>query len=307
MTGKVKLHIGTSSFSEPDWVGSLYPKGTKPGDFLGIYAQKYQTVEIDMTYYRIPTVPLVKGWYDRTPEGFVFSAKFPRTIVHGGKAAKPDPDKILVPEETYDDRDWFLQTMAHLKEKLGPFVIQFPYFSEAVFSHPDLFMERLDTFPGNLPKEFRYAVEIRNKYWLTQSFREMLAGYNVALTLIDHGRMPHGDEVEGKFDIVTSDFSYIRLLGDRKKIESLTHSFDKEVLDQSERLNRWVGLIGRMLDRDIETIFIPTIIFPDILMRPQINCMKCYCIVKNSTSHFAYEIVLYVSRVRDFFVNAALT
>ncbi|MEZ5359538.1 MAG: DUF72 domain-containing protein [Candidatus Zixiibacteriota bacterium] len=253
MTSKVLLHIGTSSFSEPDWVGTFYPEGAKPAQFLELYAEKYRTVEIDATYYRIPAFKTVKGWHDRTPGNFVFSAKFPRSIVHGGTGAKPDRDVILLPEKTYEERNWFLQTMSHLKEKLGPLVIQFPYFSKDVFAKSDEFMERLDVFLAALPKEFKYAVEIRNKYWVTKGFRDMLANHGVALTLVDQAWMPHGDELEPKMDIVTSDFCYIRLLGDRKKVESLTDRFDHEVIDQSERLNRWVELIGRMIDRDIET------------------------------------------------------
>lgn len=253
MSDKVLLHIGTSSFSETDWVGPFYPDGTKPAQFLEIYSQKYQTVEIDATYYRIPAVKTVKGWYERTPEGFVFAAKFPRSIVHGGKGAKPDPDVILVPEKTFEERSWFLQTMSHLKEKLGPMVIQFPYFSKAVFDGPDEFFDRLNTFLDALPKEFRFAVEIRNRHWLTETFRDLLAEHNVGLVLVDQAWMPHGDEVAGRIDPITSDFCYIRLLGDRKKIESLTDRFDREVIDRSERLRRWADLVGSMLDRDIET------------------------------------------------------
>ena len=247
------VRIGTSSFSEPDWVGPFYPAGAKPAEFLELYAQKYKTVEIDATYYRIPALKTVKGWYDRTPEGFIFAAKFPRSIVHGGKAAKPDKGVILVPERTFEDRDFFLQTMSHLKEKLGPLVLQFPYFSADVFSGPDEFFDRLEGFLDSLPAEFSYAVEIRNKNWLTEAFRDILARRKVALTLVDQGWMPHGDEVASKFDVVTADFCYIRLLGDRKKIEAMTQKFDREVIDQSDRLRRWVELVGQMIDRDIET------------------------------------------------------
>ena len=74
MTGTIRW--GTSSWSEKTWVGSFYPKGTPPGDFLSIYADTFDTVEADVTYYRIPDVRMVAGWVRKTPAGFTLSAKF---------------------------------------------------------------------------------------------------------------------------------------------------------------------------------------------------------------------------------------
>lgn len=249
-----KFHIGTSSFSEPDWVGPFYPPGTRAADFLRYYAIKYATVEIDSTYYRIPSARTVDGWADKTPEGFLFAAKFPRSIVHGGKDARPDPAVILDFDTAYDQRDRFLEVMSRLGKRLGPLVLQFPYFSKAVFESPKPFMERLDRFLSDLPDGFSYAVEIRNRGWMTAGFADMLRAHRTALVLVDQAWMPHGDEIEKKFDPVTADFTYIRLLGDRKKIESITTSWDREVIDHGERLERWADLVIRMLARHIDTL-----------------------------------------------------
>jgi uncharacterized protein YecE (DUF72 family) len=248
------VRIGTSSFSEADWVGPFYPPGTRPVDFLTYYAKRFNTVEIDATYYAIPSERTVDGWRLKTPEGFLIAAKFPRSIVHGGKAAKPDPEVILVPDATYSARDRFLEVMSRLGDRLGPLVLQFPYLSKAVFESADKFMERLDSFLSDLPGGFRYAVEIRNRNWLSEQFINLLRDHNIGLVLVDQAWMPHGDEVEKKFDPITTDFSYIRLLGDRKEIEAITKSWNKEVIDRGERLERWAEMISRLVEREVETL-----------------------------------------------------
>jgi len=258
--------IGTSSFSEKDWVGPFYPEGTSPNEFIKLYAQRYSTVEVDSTYYAIPGQRTIDNWVAKTPETFLITAKFPRTIVHGGEGAQPDPRVILDRDKTYPDRDRFLEVMARLGPRLGPLVIQFPYFNKAVFPSRSEFFDRLDRFLEDLPKcrhagthdstgnNYRYAVEIRNKLWLTEEYAGLLRKYHAAMVLVDQAWMPHGDEIERKFDPITTDFAYIRLLGDRKEIEAITTHWDKEVLDRTERLKRWAKLIARLTAREITSL-----------------------------------------------------
>jgi len=245
------VRFGTSSFSEPSWVGPFYPPKTRPSDYLRLYAKKYDTVEIDSTYYAIPTQQTVQTWAGKTPDGFLFTAKFPRSIVHGGQDAKPDPSVILVPEITYPLRDQFLASMASLGPKQGPLLLQFPYFSRDAMPHAKTFFNRLEHFLGDLPKDRRYAVEVRNRAWLTDSFADLLRAHNVALTLVDQAWMPHADEVEQRFDPITTDFTYIRLMGERKEIEAITTTWNKEVIDRGDRLNRWAEFIGRIVERKV--------------------------------------------------------
>jgi uncharacterized protein YecE (DUF72 family) len=248
------IRIGTSSFSESDWVGSFYPPGTKPGDFLSYYAHEFNTVEIDATYYAIPSKNTVDGWVRKTPDNFLITAKFPRSIVHGGDGPRPDPKIILNPEITYTQRDSFLNIISRLGRRLGPLLLQFPYFSKAAFRSAEEFFSRLDRFLTDLPGDFRYAVEIRNRNWLTGEFIEILKKHRAALALVDQAWMPHGDELEPGIDPVTTDFAYIRLLGDRKEIEAITKSWDKEIIDRGERLERWAGLILRIKERRIKSL-----------------------------------------------------
>ncbi|MDF1701660.1 MAG: DUF72 domain-containing protein, partial [Planctomycetota bacterium] len=112
------VRFGTSSFSSKDWVGPFYAKGTPPAAFLTEYARSFDTVEVDTTYYALPRARLVDGWREKVPEGFVLSAKFPKSIVHAGKTHTPDPTRVLDPDATYQDRDVFLETMARMGPKL---------------------------------------------------------------------------------------------------------------------------------------------------------------------------------------------
>lgn len=248
------IKLGTSSFSSEDWVGPFYPPGTKPAEFLSYYSAQFETVEVDSTYYAIPSTKVVDGWVEKTPESFLISAKFPRSIVHGGDAATPNPELILKPERTYKERDAFLKVISRLGPRLGPLVLQFPYFSKKVFASREPFIERLEQFLSDLPKDFKYGVEIRNKTWLKADFADLCRKHHVALIMVDQAWMPHGDEIEKLFDPVTTDFAYIRLLGDRQQIEEVTTTWEKEVIDRSESLERWSKLLVRLATRQIPTL-----------------------------------------------------
>lgn len=243
-----RLRLGTSSWSEKAWVGPFYPPGSKPGEFLALYAGRYDTVEADVTYYRIPEDRLVDGWRAKTPDGFRLCAKFPRTIVHAGSGPRPDGERVLVPEHTREDTERFLKAMLRLGDRCGPLVLQFPYFNRTAFASKEPFLERLNDFLGFLPKDLRYAVELRNRNWLGPDLIQILRAHGVALTLVDLPYMPSpkswAKAVGGSpADLVTTDFTYLRLIGDRKKTEEAASAFDRTVLDLSERLVDWAELL----------------------------------------------------------------
>jgi uncharacterized protein YecE (DUF72 family) len=187
-------------------------------------------------------------------DNFILAAKFPRSIVHGGDGRRPDPGMVLVPDATHETCDRFLDVMSIMGKRLGPLVLQFPYFAKTVFESPGEFLDRLDAFLDRLPNDFRYAVEIRNRNWLNKRFVDILRHRDAALVLVDQAWMPHGDEIAAQFDVVTSDFAYIRLLGDRKEIEVITDSWDKEVIDRGDKLHRWADLVTRLIEREVETL-----------------------------------------------------
>jgi uncharacterized protein YecE (DUF72 family) len=249
------VRFGTSSFSSEDWVGPFYRPGTPPGAFLEAYSHSFDTVEVDATYYAVPSPRVVDGWVAKTPAGFRLAAKFPRQVVHGGEGETPDPRRVLDPGATYEVRDQFLETIARLGERLGTLVLQFPYFNRECFPSSGPFVERLDRFLADLPREgFQFAVEVRNRSWITRSFVDLLRRRRASLVLVDQAWMPHADELEPKIELVTAEPVYVRLLGDRKEIEALTTRWDREVLDRGERLARWAAFLGRLARRGVRSL-----------------------------------------------------
>ncbi len=242
-----RLRVGTSSWSAKEWVGPFYPPGTPVEGFLAEYAKHFDAVETDATYYRVPAPSAVDGWRRRTPDGFTMAAKFPQSICHGGEGAAPDPERLLDLSVAEETRRAFLDAMRRLGDRCGPLLLQFPYFNRQAFATKGPFLERLDLFLSALPPDFRYAVEIRNKTWIGPEILDILRRHGAAFVLVDQAWMPHGDELPKRLDPVTADFSYVRLLGDRQKIEAITTTWEKEVLDHSERLARWANVIRGLL------------------------------------------------------------
>ena len=241
MAPSATIRIGTSAFTATGWEGSFYPAGLKSTEYLSYYATQFDTVEVDSTFYRSPALSTVKGWYAKTPKGFLFAAKIPQVITH---------EKMLI--DCDEDLNQFLKTMDALGEKLGPLLFQFPYLNKQKFKSGSEFVARLRPFLKRLPKGYRFAVEIRNKNWLDGRFVAGLKENNVALALIDQAWMPRIGEVFDKIDPITTDFTYVRWLGDRKGIEELTKSWDKTIVDRRADLKDWVEAFQKIVARNIK-------------------------------------------------------
>jgi uncharacterized protein YecE (DUF72 family) len=141
--------------------------------------------------------------------------------------------------------------MRLLGDKLGPLVLQFPYFNEADLSAGD-FLARLHSFLTCFESATaRFAIEIRNEAWLNQKFADLLRRHRVALVLQDQEWMPRPQQL--KFDYATTDFVYIRLLGDRKRIERQTKVWDKVIVDRSVELQSWVSVCQETVRRGLPT------------------------------------------------------
>jgi len=231
-----ELRIGTSAFTAAGWEGTFYPPGLKPSDYLSFYATKFNTVELDNTFYRNPALSTVKGWAAKTPPGFLFAAKIPQVITH---------EKVLVDCE--DDLSHFLKTMDALGEKLGPLLFQFGYFNKSKFKSGLEFLAVLKPFLKKLPPGYQFAFEIRNKAWLDPRFADLLREHRVALALIDQSWMPRPWELPKNFNPFTADFAYVRWLGDRKGIEEQTKTWDKVIVNRSQDLKNWADFLRSAL------------------------------------------------------------
>jgi uncharacterized protein YecE (DUF72 family) len=212
-----RILIGTSGFSYKDWLGNFYPQFCPRADFLRFYSSAFDTVEIDSTYYRMPSIDMVKRWKKETPDSFVFTAKFPSSVTHEG-----DISSRIRNART------FIEIMLHLGERLGPLLLQFPY-----GFRPESDFGLLEKLIGSLPNDCKIAIEVRNKRWLGSEFFDLLRSRNISLALIDHPWMPKKSEF-------TAGFAYIRFLGDRRGIPS---DFSYLRYDREEELKWWSELI----------------------------------------------------------------
>ena len=180
--------IGTSGWSYPHWQGRFYPEGTPTRGQLAYYAGLFKTVEINSSFYRLPSVETLRGWADHTTPGFVFACKASQYITHRKKLK--DPSESLAP---------FLQRIAVLGEKLGPVLFQLP-----PRWRPNA--ARLEGFLEALPRGQRFTFEFRDPRWDSPEIIGLLERYCAALCCFD---------LDGTTSPlkVTADFVHIRLHG----------------------------------------------------------------------------------------------
>jgi uncharacterized protein YecE (DUF72 family) len=144
-----RIRLGTQGWNYDAWVGPFYPSGTRPADYLTVYARAFDTVEVDSTFYAVTAAKTVRGWYDRTPAGFTFSLKLPQEITHERRLR--DADDIALQ---------FYDRARELGEKLGPVLIQLgPDFGPVE-------LPALAALLPKLPRDIRFAVEFRQRGWI---------------------------------------------------------------------------------------------------------------------------------------------
>jgi uncharacterized protein YecE (DUF72 family) len=183
--------MGTSGWSYKEWEGPFYKKGEKTK--LRAYSRIFETVEIDSTWYRVPSKGMVMGWLRYSPANFVFTAKLPKKITH--------EKKLGLKGDVYDDFEAFTDIMRplQLNGKLGCLLIQLP----PSYSYN---AENLESFFEVLPPEFRFAVEFRNLSWMREETWRLLKKHKVAYVNVDEPLLP--PEVH-----ITTDFTYFRFHG----------------------------------------------------------------------------------------------
>jgi uncharacterized protein YecE (DUF72 family) len=242
MIASDNLLLGTSSWSCSDWLGSFYPIHLKPGQFIEAYARKFRAVEIDSTYYSIPAPHVVAAWRDKTPPDFVFTAKVPGLITH---------EKVL--KNCQDEFTTFLRNMEILGDRLGPLLLQFPYFNQHIFPSRAPFERLLKPFLKGLPKDFKFALEIRNKHWISWDFLELLREHSVAFALVAQAWMPRIDTLAKALDLLTGDFVYARFIGDRKEIEAKTMKWDRLIEDKTSEMTVWIEELKKIVNNGVKT------------------------------------------------------
>jgi uncharacterized protein YecE (DUF72 family) len=215
----VQYHIGCSGWSYTAWLGPFYPSKLENTDWLRYYSQIFDYVEIDSSFYRMPNKFMVKNWVKKTSDNFRFTAKFPKIITH---------DKHLV--DVNEEVCTFLNNMEPLQEKTLALLIQLPPSMEIM---PGL--EGLKELLPYLDGRFRYAVEVRHSSWFQDLAYNFFTDNNICMawSQLAHLRTP---------PIVTTDFLYVRFIGDRSIDEK---DFGKIQKDRILEMKRWANEVKK--------------------------------------------------------------
>ena len=211
----MRLYIGCSGWSYSSWQGPFYPFSIVNKGWLPYYSQVFNYVEVDSTFYDIPSESMVRNWDRRTPSNFRFTVKFPKIITHDKKFKNVEKDLEL-----------FYERMEPLKNKILALLIQLPpsyKLKEGLedFNSHDFFFEG----------DFRYAVEVRHSSWFNDLAYNFFRKNNIAMVWSQMDRLQTPP-------VVTSDFVYLRLIGDRRLAED---QFGKIQIDRTEEIRNWAN------------------------------------------------------------------
>lgn len=225
------VRVGTSGYHFSDWTGTVYPKGLPPGEFLSYYAQMFDCVEVNTSFYRIPSARLFEGMLGKVPEGFTFVVKTPREMTH----QRSDFAVSVEP---------FLRSIRPLQEagRLGGLLAQFPYsFQPGLPSVAHL--ERLAK--ALVPRGIPVNVEFRHDGWYKEKVFERLRELGLGLANVDLPQLPH---LPRPSSIVTSRVGYARLHGRNAEMwwehPTASHRYDYSYSD--DELKVWAARIDDM-------------------------------------------------------------
>ncbi|WP_458721601.1 DUF72 domain-containing protein [Candidatus Nitrosocosmicus sp. R] len=218
------LNIGCSGWSYEGWKGNFYPKDMENKDYLSYYSKFFRFVEVDSTYYRIPSRSSVRGWKDKTPEDFKFSLKFPKVITHEKKL-----------EDVVKPLSILFYSLEPLIDKTLTLLIQLPPFlSEKKGFNP------LQSMFRYLDKRFRYSLEVRHSSWFNDNVYDLLKENDISLVWSVRDKLVSPS-------IITSDQVYIRFIGDRSISEM---DFGKIVRDRNKDMLEYVKKVRETQDEN---------------------------------------------------------
>ena len=189
MPTAMHVRVGTSGYSYKEWKGPFYPKDLPAGDFLRFYGERLPTVEINNTFYRMPTAKLALGWCAEVPDDFAFAVKAPQRITHMAKL-KGAEDAVAA----------FVKAVTPMGARLGPLLFQLP-----PFLRKDV--PRLAEFLAGVPAGVRVAFEFRHASWFDDEVWAALREHGAALCVAE------GEKLESPL-VATADWGYVRLRRD---------------------------------------------------------------------------------------------
>ena len=186
----MRVAVGTSGYAYKEWKGHFYPADLKAADYLRFYASRFGTVEINNTFYRMPTEKLLLQWAQQVPEPFTFTLKAPQQITHRKRL-----------KECGEELQYFMRTANALGRRLGPTLFQLP---------PNFKKDlpRLQDFLTLVPSSWRAAFEFRHASWFDEEVFGLLRGHDAALVVAEAD--PEESPLEVPF-VPTASWGYLRL------------------------------------------------------------------------------------------------
>jgi uncharacterized protein YecE (DUF72 family) len=216
-----RIRIGCQGWNYDAWIGPFYPEGTRPVEFLRVYARAFDTVEVDSTFYAIPAPRTLRNWAEQVPDEFQFALKLPQEITHESRLRNVAPAL-----------EQFIDRARELGPKLGPILVQLgPDFAPNE-------LPALATFLPSLPRDVRVAVEFRQRGWIHDGVLALLAEHNVALALTDARWIPRKTML-ALAERPTADFTYIRWMGPDRDIVD----YSRLQVDRSREIESWARII----------------------------------------------------------------
>jgi uncharacterized protein YecE (DUF72 family) len=206
------VRIGTSGWHYKHWLGPFYPRELRAKDMLSWYMERFNTVELNNSFYRLPAAETFEAWRRATPSSFCFAVKGSRYITHRKKLH--DPESTVAR---------FMEPVQALRGKLGPILFQLP-------PHWSCDVPRLTAFLEALPPSHRYTFEFRDPSWHGPAVYRTLSRYNAAFCLYEL------DGFEAPYE-VTADFVYVRLHGPGHKYQGDYSA--KQLRDWAQRIVKW--------------------------------------------------------------------
>lgn len=223
---KPRIYVGCAKWGRKDWVNKIYPKGTKEADFLGEYAKRFNCIELNATFYRMPTKAQTSGWKNKVGNDFMFCPKFTNSITH-----------IRRLKNTEEAVDRFLTGIQGFKDSLGPIFLM---------PHPGMgpkTSETIESFIASLPEDIDLFVELRHEEW----FGNKEAFDNIFNVLEKHEAGAIITDASGRRDCVhmrlTTPEAFIRFVGNGLHPTDYT------------RIDDWVQRIKLWMDQGIEKVY----------------------------------------------------
>jgi uncharacterized protein YecE (DUF72 family) len=235
LTDQQKIRIGACAWSFDEWRGAFYPDQYPTNQWLEFYARYFPAVEIDSTFYSAPAPATARRWAEMTPAAFRFACKLPREITHACRL-----------HDCSEQFTAFLRAIEPLASKLQVVLIQLP----PSFS-PKEGKASLRNFLGQLPRDFRFAIEFRHAGWHRPAVIRLLEKHRVCWVWSDTSPLNERNQAPFEFLPRTTDFLYLRLLGDYStkydREGQRVHRYGKLLWKREAALESWAVRIERHL------------------------------------------------------------